>query len=272
MDTFADWIGRTVTRHDVVTARLLAEYRATIVPFLFDEGDRRMAPPGFHWGLAPAILEASGLGPDGAEERGLFIPPIELELRMWAGGRVETFAPIVEGAAVTRRSTLSEVKLREGRSGPLYLVSILHEIESGGELAVRERQDLLFRNGARAGSPQPAEAGNCDLDWAVEGSPTLLFRFSAFTFNGHRIHYDESYARDVEGYPGLLVHGPLQATLLLNQAAAVLGRVPQTFDYRCVAPLIAGQVFHVQSRTNNSEAAGRIVDASGVVTCEASAA
>jgi 3-methylfumaryl-CoA hydratase len=250
-----------VTRHDVVTERLIAEYRATLAGYLFDADP---IPPGFHFGLAPAIPSPSDLGPDGAERKGLFLPSIPFARRMWAGGRIDIFAQLREQQQIVRRSTISSIDYREGRAGAFYLVSILHEIEADGALALRDRQDLVFREGGRAAVGKPSAPPGAD-SWAVEATAALLFRFSAFTFNGHRIHYDLDFARNEEGYEGLLVHGPLQAALLLNRAAAKLGHVPGSFEYRCLAPLTSGQTFHVDG---GNDAACRIIDARGVTTSE----
>jgi 3-methylfumaryl-CoA hydratase len=264
VDTFQNWIGRTTTRHDVVSERLLAEYRATLKGYLFEGGAH--APPGFHFGLAPALPEPSQLGADGAEAKGLFLPPIPYPRRMWAGGRIETLQPVRLGQNIMRRSALSDISHREGKAGAFYLVSVTHEIAADGVLALRERQDLVFRAGGMGASPgTPATTESPALSWHVDASAALLFRYSAFTFNGHRIHYDLDFARREEGYAGLLVHGPLQATLLLNQISVVLGRVPQVFDYRCLAPLTSGQVFDVEALGNGIV---RIVDARGIKTSE----
>ena len=261
-DDFRDWIGRGVARNDMATPRLLAEYRATLGPWLF-ETRPDVCPPGFHFALAPAIPGIEDTGPDGAERKGLFLPPIALPRRMWAGGSIETLRPIHDGEAVTRSSVISDIRFKEGASGPLCLVSIVHEITGSEGLMLRERQDLVFREaGARAepaGPDQPVAA-----DWMVEASPLLLFRFSAMTFNGHRIHYDDGYARS-EGYPGLLVHGPLQAVLMLNLAAARLERVPRRFDYRCLAPLYESE-FGVA--WDDASGTARILRSDGVATVE----
>lgn len=261
---FSDWIGRSTTRSDVASSRLLAEFRATLSPFLFERGEEE-APPGFHYVLAPPMPKQEDTGLDGAERKGIFLPPIDFPRRMWAGGVIESFRGLRQGSEVTRVSKLSDIRHKHGSSGELCLVSILHEISDAQGLAIRERQDLVFRGGrgtaAPAGPAQPLRA-----DWTVEGSPLLLFRFSAITFNGHRIHYDLNHAAE-EGYPGLLVQGPLQATLMLNLAAAKLGGVPERFEYRCLAPLYAGGRFGV------SEDGGRlrILRGDGVTTAEGQA-
>lgn len=261
------WIGRQVSREDLVTPRLAAEFRATLGPHLFEPADG--LPPGFHWGLAPPIPAAGELGPDGSEAKGLFLPPIPLSRRMWAGGQVSSLAPIRIGARITRVSTIAGIEDREGASGPLCFVSITHDIAADGIPAVRERQDLVFREASVTAPATPAAATPLDgLRWTVAAPATLLFRFSAFTFNGHRIHYDESFARS-EGHPGLLVHGPLQAALMLNQTAAALGHVPQRFDYRCVAPLASGPDFIVSTRSDLTGTLSRVTGSDGVTTAEA---
>ena len=263
-DGFKDWIGRSVIRRDVVTERVVEQLRATLSPYLFDA----LCPPGLHWCLAVSAHPPENLGPDGAEKKGLFLPPVDLPKRMWAGGRVETFGSFQSGDEVERLSRIADIKWRDGASGKLCIVSVVHELSARGGLVVRERHDLLFRDGSIAKqSPEEQQMPPGDLQWKIEASALLLFRFSALTFNGHRIHYDLPYARDVEGYDGLLVHGPLQATLMLNQLSVVIGRVPQRFDYRCVAPLTGGQTFSVMCNKNE----GRIANAAGIITLEATA-
>ena len=266
---WADWIGRQTVREDIATPRLLAEYRATLGPYLFGAGSGEACPPGLHWGLAPQTPAMADLGADGSEAKGLFLPPIPLQRRMWAGGLIETLAPVLPGAMVRRVSSIAGINGRTGKSGALCFVSIDHEIESGGRLAIRERQDLVYRQaGTLAGKPAGAEPPHDGLRWTLEASPALLFRFSAFSFNGHRIHYDLPYAAS-EGYPGLVVHGPLQAALMLNQAAFLLGRVPPRFEYRCLAPLFGGSSFTVSSAMETQGAASRISRYDGVTTAEA---
>lgn len=261
-ESFQSWVGRSVTREDVVSERLIAEYRATLKGYLFEGGG---VPAGFHFGLAPAIPEPQEMGPDGAEAKGLFLPPIAYPRRMWAGGQIETFGSFSAGQRIARTSTISSIEHRDGKAGPFYLVSVTYDISADGTRAVRERQDLVFREGGRQTVGQPSAPITDSTAWQVDATAALLFRFSAFTFNGHRIHYDLDFARREEGYAGLLVHGPLQAALLLNKTATALGHVPQTFSYRCVAPLTSGQTFRVES---TGRSASRIVDAAGVTTCE----
>lgn len=261
---FREWIGRSTTRGDQVTPRSLAEYRATLGPWLF-ERDADVAPPGFHWGLAPATPSLADTGPDGSEAKGLFLPPIPYPRRMWAGGRVENHGAIGLGDDVIRTSTIKDVQFREGKSGRLCLVSIEHDIGTLDLVHVRERQDLVFREAQSqtpAGQMAPFEPGA--LAWTVDATPLLLFRFSAFTFNGHRIHYDQAFSEE-EGYSAPLVHGPMQAALMLNQLSVKMGAVPEVFDYRCLAPLPGGARFTVST---DSDFVARVIRRDGVTTAE----
>lgn len=271
-EDFTSWIGRSITRRDNVTERLVAEFDATLHPFLHKPPGIE-APPGLHWALAPALPRASDLGPDGAEAKGFFLPPIPLPRRMWAGGAIEHLAPLTVGMDVERRSAIADIRQREGKSGPLCIVTVTHEIKAATRTLLREKQELVFRAPGPAGKGnQPVSPGEgCILAWQVPLTPILLFRFSAVTFNGHRIHYDHPYAVEHEAYAGLVVHGPLQASLLLNQAAALLGKTPARFEYRCLAPLIAGGTAEVRSWPEGEGARGVILDPSGVATCEARA-
>ncbi len=244
---FAEWIGRSSESEDWVSERLVDSFRATLAPNLTEVGAGE-APLGIHWCLSPAIAPMEALGLDGHPAKNLHLPPVPQPRRMWAGGRIETLAPIRVGDRVRRVSTIADVTRKEGRSGELWFVAVDHAYGTPRGLAIRERHDIVYREAAgpaKAPRPEPAaarnEPGREGAAWTLETPPTLLFRYSALTFNGHRIHYDLPYATEIEGYEGLVVHGPLQATLLYNLAAAEGGRPPRLFDYRGVAPAIAGR-------------------------------
>ncbi|CAG1014543.1 3-methylfumaryl-CoA hydratase [Rhizobiaceae bacterium] len=238
------WIGREERKTDVVTVGLADRFRATL-------GGRAVAPGealplAIHWCLAPAAVPPEEIGSDGHPARGGFLPPVPLPRRMWAGGALEFLLPLQVGDTVERLSRIADVSEKVGRTGRLVFVTVEHEISTDAGLAVSERQDLVYRE-AQAASVSPAAPGAprpADASLAVDATTTLLFRYSALTFNGHRIHYDRDYARSVEGYPGLVVHGPLQATLLANLAARLAdGRPPRRFVYRGVSPLFDGAPF-----------------------------
>ena len=251
------WIGRTETAEDVITPRLAAEYRATLAPHLAPMPPTE-APLGLQWCLTPAVAAQDQLGPDGHPARGGFLPPVPLPRRMWAGGRIETKGALKLGDTIVRASAIEDVKLKEGRSGKLCFVTVRHGYAGADGMVVSERQDIVYRDppppsdalGAPAQAVPKGAAGPFDanLIWELEASATLLFRYSAMTFNGHRIHYDEPYVTKVEGYPGLIVHGPLQATLLFNLAAVLGGATPRVFEYRGLAPMFSPTIFRVLGR------------------------
>ncbi|WP_043752307.1 FAS1-like dehydratase domain-containing protein [Methylobacterium nodulans] len=274
IDHLRGWIGRTREVEDLVTPRLVAEYRATFAPHLAEVGDGE-APLALHWCLAPETPAAGSLGPDGHAAKGGFLPPVPLPRRMWAGGEIETLQPLRLGDRVVRRETVSDVAVKEGRTGALCFVTVRHDYETPRGIAIRERQDIVYREASRPGAPSAAvprapEDPAPDLAWRIEATPVLLFRYSAMTFNGHRFHYDFPYATQVEGYAGLVVHGPLQASLLLNLAARLLGRVPARFRYRGLSPLIAGQTFTIAGRRDQEGFSGFTAAAGGDLCMEAS--
>jgi len=212
------WIGRREVRIDCINPSRLAAWSATLDredPFP-EEGEA--VPPGFHWALFPSLARQSELGPDGHAKRGGFLPPVPLPRRMWAGGRLRFHRPLRVGERVEQVSTIDRVDEKSGRAGPLVFVTVRHAVSNTAGLAIEEEQDLVYRDPPKGDegtqTAQPAPTG----PWRRQIAPdeTLLFRYSALTFNGHRIHYDRRFATVSEGYPGLVVHGPLIATLLLD--------------------------------------------------------
>ena len=273
MTDFAAWIGRSREASDLVTPRLMAEFGATFAPHLAPVADG-IAPPALHWCLAPETPSAASLGPDGHAAKGGFLPPVPLPRRMWAGGQIETLADLHVGDRVTRTETVRDVAFKVGRSGRLAFVTVDHAVATERGVAIRERQDIVYREAANAqtgtaGAPERDDPGAYEAVWDVPATPTLLFRYSAMTFNGHRFHYDQPYATQVEGYADLVVHGPMQASLLLNLAATLLGSVPPTFSYRGVSPMTANQVFRVCGRLTEKGFDGVTLDAADRVCMRA---
>lgn len=215
------WIGRSERRHDLVTAAPLAALAATL-----DRDDPEPmpgsdVPPMAHWLYFLPLARQGELGPDGHPRRGGFLPPVPLPRRMWAGGRFSFQRPLRVGDDVERTSTIDDVKLKTGRTGPLAFVTVRHDMCRRGEVepAVTEFHDIVYREARQPGDAEPPPvAAPTGADWqrTVVPDDVLLFRFSALTFNGHRIHYDRRYVTEVEGYPGLIVHGPMIAALLLD--------------------------------------------------------
>jgi 3-methylfumaryl-CoA hydratase len=201
----------------------------------------------WHWIYLLERPAQADLGPDGHPVRGAIpAPPEPGRRRMWAGGRVRASGPLRCGEPATRRSRVQSVEDKLGRSGPLTFCVVHHQIWQRGRVVIDELQDIVYRAaGSPAGQPAAAWEGAdippAEGEWAIEVSPTLLFRFSALTYNAHRIHYDRDYARDVEGYPGLLTHGPLQALAMTEVARAAAGDRPDSaelsFEYKLISPL-----------------------------------
>jgi 3-methylfumaryl-CoA hydratase len=255
------WVGRTETvgaRVNAVTANALA---ATLDrPAAFESGSS--LPPLWHWAYFWHAAPQAELGPDGHPQRGGFLPPVPLPRRMWAGGRLTFSQPLrVEGEAA-RTSKVASVSSKNGATGPLVFVTVRHELAQDGAVCVTEEHDIVYRGLPQPGAASPATKMaplDSDAAWSrtVTPDPVLLFRYSALTFNGHRIHYDRSYVTEVEGYPGLIVHGPLIATLLVD---LVQRELPQariaSFSFRAVGPLFDIEPFTL---CGSPEADGRTV-------------
>lgn len=241
------WIGRSQQARDLLSDNLLKRIAATFGEPVPAHGEA--LPPLWQWCFFQEPLAESALGGDGHPARGGFLPPAANRNRMWAGGRLEFFEPLRAGFAADCVSTISHVEEKTGRTGALLFVTVRHEYSQDGRLAIREEQDIVYRE------PTPPKQASGEAliqgDWRepVEPSPTLLFRYSAVTFNGHRIHYDFPYVTETEGYPGLVVHGPLIATLSLRAfCRAHPGARLRRFAYRGLRPLIAPQPFEVGGR------------------------
>jgi 3-methylfumaryl-CoA hydratase len=234
------WIGREMTAHDVVTRELVRRFNAT-----FDAGgpeplDGDIAPRLIHFCLAQSAAPGSELGEDGHPARGDFLPPVPLPRRMWAAGALAFRGEIRVGETVTRRSRVADVQAKQGRAGELCFVIVDHVVEASGQVAIEERQTLVYRGSGGGGVPPKLDAAGAVgvPRRTIEPTASLLFRYSALTFNGHRIHYDRTYAVEVEDYAGLVVHGPLQATLLMRLASGLRdGVAPRRFEFRSVSPL-----------------------------------
>jgi 3-methylfumaryl-CoA hydratase len=243
------WIGRTETVSDQIAPEPMAALSATLdldapIP---KPGDA--LPPLWHWLYFLSFYRRSELGPEGHPNRGGFLPPVPLPRRMWAGGRLAFDRPLRVGGSYTRTSRILDVRQREGRTGPLVFVVVRHEIGNAEGAALIEEQDIVYRDHPKTGdsapAPQPAPA---DAKWkrVVRPDDVLLFRYSALTFNAHRIHYDYRYATQIEGYPGLVVHGPLIATLLLELVRREMPRAGvRQFAFRAVSALFDTAPFSV---------------------------
>lgn len=271
MGDYDDWIGRERVVEDRLTPRLVEELRVTLGPLVAPGG----VPVGAQWCLAPDMLPASELGRDGHPRPGIYTPQLPLPRRMWAGGLLEFATPFEVDDLVTRRTRIADVQFKEGRSGPLGFVAVEHRYEAGGVLRLSERHDIVYREDpvpGQAALPPQAEPWEVLKSWRVTPDATMLFRYSAISFNGHRIHYDHPYATGVEGYDGLVVHGPLQSVWMQNLAADLLGRLPARFSYRGLSPLTVGHEVAIEARAAEAGLALRVRRLSdNVVTMRAEA-
>ncbi len=246
MSEFAAWIGRSQQATDTLDpARSNALAVALGGEGALAAGDAM--PLLHHWLYFWDVKPPAALGPDGHPARGGFLPPVQLPRRMWAGGRVSFHLPLLLGSHVTRTSTITAVTEKIGRSGTLVFVTVRHDLDSDEGLAVREEQDLVYRAPAAAALPMPTPAPAPAAPWVrtVDPDAVLLFRYSALTMNGHRIHYDRPYAIREEAYPGLVVHGPLQATLMIDLAARRLAAPITGFEFLGQQPAFDGLPLHV---------------------------
>lgn len=242
------WIGRR-TETSVVLSPLQATRMAATLgrATAYVEGD--VLPHGWHWLYFHDIVPADSLGEDGHPALGTTMPPVPLPRRMWAGGSLAFDAPVLLGSTVRRVSTITSITRKPGRSGELYFVDIDHEFSCDNEPLLTESQKIVYRELETGSAPvPPAAPADAEVSVTWHLGQVALFRYSALTFNGHRIHYDADYARGVEGYPNVVVHGPLLATLLMELAASRGGFLTQ-FDYRARSPLFLPEPFTTNLRT-----------------------
>jgi len=242
------WIGSRMSAHDTVNPAPAIAMAATLDRLCPAIGGP--LPPLWHWLYFLSMTPTAALAVDGHAGRGEFLPPIDLPRRMWAGSRFQFHQPLLLGEAVRRDSHIANIVSKQGRSGELAIVTVVHEIYDGKGLAITEEQDIVYREAPRVNNPsaEPVPASTA-AQWSHSriADPVLLFRYSALTFNAHRIHYDHPYATGAEAYPGLVVHGPLILTLLVD---SLLQEHPtaivKTLHMRALRPLFEGQRFLLQ--------------------------
>jgi 3-methylfumaryl-CoA hydratase len=259
----SDWIGQRERAHGCVTHHAALTIRATLV----GEGEEQLGgdtmPHLWHWYAFPPTASMDGLGADGHPKLGGFLPPVPLERRMWAGGILEFFQPLKVGEPLERRSSITNVVEKSGASGQMVFVTVQHDIFTDRGLCVREQQDIVYLDIPERFNPPPAKPvpratddAVIVIDQTVPTNEPLLFRYSAITFNAHRIHYDLPYAQAVEKYPGLVVHGPLQAQLLMDAASKWAGKAPMRFKFRGVHPMFHQNDLRLVGTQNVSEDTG----------------
>jgi 3-methylfumaryl-CoA hydratase len=252
------WVGREEERTERVLASAVQAMAASLDLDVAPEVGQPL-PPGWQWLFFNPVVRRGELGVDGHPQRGGFLPPIELPRRMWAGSRIRYLADVLVDARATRRSLIQKVENKVGKRGSLWFVTVEHRISCDGTLCVTEEQDIVYRDATQQGALPTAmpEYYDGQADWGcdIKLDTTMLFRYSALTFNGHRIHYDHQYAREEEGYPDLVVHGPLTATLLQQFALEQgRGKALASFDFRGVSPLFVGHPFRLEGQEGESGA------------------
>lgn len=261
LEALRQWIGRSESRTETLALQPVLGLAAT----LDLDGDAIASgplPPLWHWLYFLPRAPQRKLGRDGHAVLGGFLPPVPLPRRMWAGSELDFQRPLRVGDTVTRTSTIEEVQQKTGRSGELWFVSVRHVLTVDGETALSERHDIVYRampEPGQAQPPRPRLPHQPQWQRQLHADPVMLFRFSALTFNGHRIHYDHDYVRDVEGYPGLVVHGPLQAVLMVDLLRRELPRANvRRFGFRGMAPLFDHDVVTVGGRRDEQQP-GRVL-------------
>jgi 3-methylfumaryl-CoA hydratase len=247
-DGFRAWIGKSETQEEIIAPTPLTGLSACLDRDDPPVHDGDAVPPGWHWLYFLPKYKTAECGYDGHAKLGDSLPPIPFPRRMWAGGRLAFHAPLRVGEPARKVSTIKDVAIKEGRSGRLAFVVVRHEISGPSGLAIVEDHDIVYREASSSVTAPPPAPTDGDFAREISPSPLLLFRYSALTFNGHRIHYDRDFCR-AEGYPGLVVHGPLEATLMLE---LVRDRFPENtireFYFRAVSPLFDTEPFSVNGR------------------------
>ncbi len=270
------WIGRSETLGDTMVSTPVAALSAVLdyPTSVASHGD--LLPPLWHWLYFLPLHRQSDIGPDGHAKRGGFLPPVPLPRRMWAGSQFEFRAPVRVGDQVTRTSTIDDVTVKDGRTGRLVFVKVRHELRCNSDTnpAIVEFHDIVYRDAKKADDldPPPVAAAQGTWQRRVVPDDVLLFRYSALTFNGHRIHYDRKYVTEVEGYPGLIVHGPLIATLLMDLLRRhAPDALVATFRFKAVRPTFDLHPFTVHGQRNGREVKLWAQDHEGWLTMDATA-
>jgi 3-methylfumaryl-CoA hydratase len=259
LDHLRGWVGRTETRHDMVTGKPVAAMSATLDRDDPEPGRGSEVPPLWHWMFFVSLTRPEGIGADGHTKLGAFLPPVPLPRRMFAGGRFVFNHALRVGDEIKRLSTIKSVTAKQGRTGQMVFVTLQHDISDLRGIAITEEHDIVYREPAKPGAvqatPKPAPTDEA-FSRQINPDPVLLFRYSALTFNGHRIHYDRTYVTEVEGYPGLIVHGPLIATLLVDLLQRNLPHARlRTFSFRAIRPLFDTHHFMVCGRLQGDDKA-----------------
>ena len=248
IDHLRKWIGKIDNVTDYVTPIVEQRYRATLNMDIGNPKDGEPVTSGLHWMLGWNLVKNDELGVDSHPALGEFLPPVPLPRRMWAGSEIKVLKPIRVGDKVIKQSTVADIQVKEGRTGLLCFVTAEYNFLVNDEVTINEKHNIVYRDISKSGGGSgyskdiPEKA---DLSEKIFMHPTILFRYSAIGFVGHRIHYDHPYTVNEENYPGLIVHGPLQATYLLRAAEKLMGKPVKSFTHKVMAPVFAGSEYMV---------------------------
>ena len=238
---YNEWIGKSENRSDSMAPEQLQRFEAMLNRDPHSITSNKELTPCAHWTYFTPMDMHSNIAVDGHARKGDFLPPVELPKRMWAGGKILFKKPLLTGIPAEKKSTITAIDEKEGSTGKLCFVTIRHQISAKGSVAIDEVQQIVYREESEKGAhPIRTQPLDIDPDWKKTTKPdtVLLFRFSALTFNTHRIHYDQDYVRNVEGYPNLVVHGPLLLVLMLDAFKAKHdGKVIEDIEYKAVGPI-----------------------------------
>jgi 3-methylfumaryl-CoA hydratase len=246
-----DWVGKTEQVIDYSYPTPVKALAQTLDDKTFVAETGQILPELWHWLYFLPLVAISEIGEDGHPKRGGFLPPVSLERRMWASSRLEFHQDLLVGEQITKTSEIAKITEKEGKAGKMVFVTVKHSIKSVRGVAVLEEQDIVYLPMPKSFAPPAPNPAPTDLLWKelYPISPVLLFRFSALTFNSHKIHYDLKYATEVEKYPGLVVHGPLQALLLLESARKHHpGRKVACYEFKAVRPILGFDQIHLCGR------------------------
>jgi 3-methylfumaryl-CoA hydratase len=248
IDHLRKWIGKIDNVTDYVTPIVEQRYRATLNMDIGNPKDGDPVTSGLHWMLGWNLVKNDELGVDSHPALGEFLPPVPLPRRMWAGSEIKVLKPIRVGDKVIKQSTVADIQVKEGRTGLLCFVTAEYNFLVNDEVTINEKHNIVYRDISKSGGGSgyskdiPEKA---DLSEKIFMHPTILFRYSAIGFVGHRIHYDHPYTVNEENYPGLIVHGPLQATYLLRAAEKLMGKPVKSFTHKVMAPVFADSEYMV---------------------------
>ena len=267
MDNYKEWIGKEISRSDIITPRLVDHFKKTLEP---NYSKSENIPEGLFFCLCPDVSSLNKLSADGNSKLGIFLPDLPYKIRMWAGGKVNIYQKFKIGWEIEKISKIENIEFKQGATGNMYFVTINHDYKKNKKIIINEKQVAVYREKINKKNSQKYNNENIELIDKVNiyGSSTLLFRYSALTFNGHKIHYDIDYTKKTEGHSSLLIHAPLQATYLLN-IAKKNNITFNSFEYRAVNPLFFNKEFSIEIGKNNNEIIGRVISDDNIISMKA---